>query len=298
MQEIDAERRLKILRGEPVDPVEDTRIEPTDHARSERELPYGRERKRRRVAGEDDTDRDIRHFKEDQLRTSEIQERQESRKSTSSAPITDRYGYINLFPAQDVKPGKPKNPEVEAEANKKKKELEDQYTMRFSNAAGFKQDIGQKPWYSSTSKPKQDDNDKASKNVWGNEDPRRKERDKLRMAADDPLAAITKGVHGVRKAERDRKKWREEQSREIDDLIKDERKEAKRRRRRESSLEGFGLDRPEKDQPEKDSQDRHHRRHRHHKERESHHRRRHRSRSPDRQRHPHSSSTKVEKVDV
>ena len=245
MQEVDAERRIQQLRGLKVDAL------PSPSDKEERNTPIRRdeprrERKRRRVAGEDDTDRDIRFAQEDNALVPAKVEMQLKSKKSSDAPITDQNGHINLFPAEGSKHRTPKNAEVEAEKAKKQKEFEDQYTMRFSNAAGFKQAIGQKPWYHTmgANEGKDIESEMPSKDVWGNEDPRRKEREKMRMAADDPLAAIQRGVAGVRDAERERKKWKDERDREIREIEEADRRRQrrKRRRRQEDELEGFSLD--------------------------------------------------------
>lgn len=243
MQEVDAERRIQMLRGLPVEapsaPAED-RLERIREDRPDRE------RKRRRIAGEDDTDRDIRFAQESNALVPAKAEMQMTSKKSSDAPITDVKGHINLFPVDGKRHNAPKNAEVEAEKAKKQKEFEDQYTMRFSNAAGFKQAIGQKPWYHKVDAigDAGEEAEAPSKDVWGNEDPRRKEREKKRTVADDPLAAIQRGVAGVRDVERERTKWREEKSREIRELEEAERRRERRRRKNAEAddLEDFHLD--------------------------------------------------------
>lgn len=281
MQEVDAERRLQILRGLPVEaPSTPVKAEGTGRSREDRP---DRERKRRRIAGEDDTDRDIRFAQESNALVPAKAELQMKSKKSSDAPITDVNGHINLFPVDGTRHNAPKNAEVEAEKAKKQKEFEDQYTMRFSNAAGFKQAIGEKPWYhrSGAIGDKSDEVEAPSKDVWGNEDPRRKEREKKRIVADDPLAAIHKGVAGVREVERERKKWKEEKDREIRELEQAERRRERRKRRRRETddLEGFSLD----DATKLEESTRRH----HHPSRDdiSPHSHRRRSRSPDHSRH-------------
>ena len=245
MQEVDAERRLQILRGQKLDalppPAEEEKA-PIHHERDR----TGRERKRRRIAGEDDTDRDIRFAREDRALVPSKPDLQLKGKKSSEAPITDHKGHINLFPAGDSRRKAPKNAEVEAEKAKKKKEFEDQYTMRFSNAAGFKQAIGDKPWYHkmSTDGQSKDEIEMPSTDVWGNEDPRRKEREKMRMAADDPLASIQIGVAGVREVEKQREKWKEERENEIREIERADRHRHRRRQRRheEDDFADFSLD--------------------------------------------------------
>ncbi|KAH8424065.1 uncharacterized protein LDX57_001822 [Aspergillus melleus] len=196
MQEEDAERRIQVLRGEkPSTPPPPPRS-PSPTSRSERKSHadhMGRSRKRRRLAGENDTDRDIRFAREDaQFALAKREELATSR--TSDAPLEDSAGHINLFPSNESKRPAEKNAEAEKESADKQRSYEDQYTMRFSNAAGFRQSVGQKPWYSSSSTDAMAPDSVSGKDVWGNEDPMRKEREKSRMDANDPLAAMRKGV--------------------------------------------------------------------------------------------------------
>ena len=299
MQEVDAERRIQILRGLPVEepsaPIEEERNG------QNRDGKPDRQRKRRRIAGEDDTDRDIRFAQENNALVPARVEMQMKSKNSSDAPITDMNGHINLFPVDGTRHNAPKNAEVEAEKAKKQKEFEDQYTMRFSNAAGFKQSIDQKPWYHNVNAIGDGGGEveAPSKDVWGNEDPRRKEREKMRIVADDPLAAIQKGVAGVREVGRERKKWKEEKDREIRELEDAERRrERKRKKRREADdLENFSLD---NGAPDEHARRHRHRHHHHHQSKDglspSSHRRR--SRSPDRSRHrSHHSRHKPVVVD-
>ncbi|QQK46962.1 CBF1-interacting co-repressor CIR, N-terminal domain [Penicillium digitatum] len=198
MQEVDAARRIKILRGEhpPTPPPVPSLVLSEPGARSDRKnaSDAGGFRKRRRVAGENDTDRDIRYAREDAAQAAAKRDELmliSHKADTAQAPILDKAGHINLFPAASAKAEK--NPEAEAEASRKKRSYEDQYTMRFSNAAGFKETIGQKPWYSSAEQNATAPESMPGKDVWGNADPRRKERTQARMSANDPLAAIKRG---------------------------------------------------------------------------------------------------------
>jgi len=299
MQEVDAERRIQILRGlRPEDiPAETQAIEDT----RTRDEPR-RDRKRRRIAGEDDTDRDLRIAREHQETASRSTQALAKSGKNSDAPLTDHQGHINLFPAEGSKHHAPKNAEAEAEAAKKKKEFEDQYTMRFSNAAGFKQSVGQKPWYTSVSAADDGGNaeENVSRDVWGNEDPRRKEREKMRLVSDDPMAVIQKGVSELRQVERERRRWKEERDREFRDMVKAERRQERKKRRRikdVDELEGFDLNVTDRSKDENPSH--RHRHHHDHRSRErsengrtrDHHHRRHRSRSPDAVRqHPRNAA--------
>jgi hypothetical protein len=298
MQEVDAERRIKILRGErPPTPPPASSLPSSEHgARPDRKSDdAGRFRKRRRVTGEDDTDRDIRYAREDAEQA--VAKREElvlaSRKTDAAqAPITDKAGHINLFPAASAKTEK--NREAEAEAARKKRSYEDQYTMRFSNAAGFKESVGKKPWYSSTGQTATAPGAMPEKDVWGNEDPRRKERVQARMNANDPLAAIKRGVRQLKTTEQERKRWHDEKRRDIEALKAEEARRSSHRRRRSisvGSLDDFKLDAPDRAR-EKDrrSSERHHRRHRDRSRDRSHHRS-HRSSSHRSHRHRHDERT-------
>jgi hypothetical protein len=283
MQEIDADRRLQILRGEVPTPIpnEPSAGDNEQGHRSER-LESGRPRKRRKLAGENDTDFELRIASENANSALNDSQQVVLRKSTIEAPLTDHAGHIDLFP-QDRGHGV-KNAEAEKEAAAKRKEYEDQYTMRFSNAAGFKQNLDN-PWYSKSSKA-HDEADKAqSKDVWGNEDPRRKEREAARIVSNDPLAAMRQGASKVRQVEKERKKWQEERDREVAEMIETERRREKRRRRHretsEDNLEGFTLDAK---QPDEERRHRKKRRRSQEGERRSH---RHRSRSRERGREKH-----------
>ena len=263
MQEIDAERRIQILRGIQVDlALTDQGTEPISKNHDE----SSRKRKRRRLTGEDDTDRDLRIAREKYEASSKTENAPVKSVRSSDAPLTDHKGNINLFPTESSRHRAPKNAEAEAEAAKKKKEFEDQYTMRFSNAAGFKQSIGQKPWYSSGTTAG-DGGETIAKDVWGNEDPRRKEREQMRLASDDPMAIIQKGVSDLRKVDRERKRWKEERDRELNDLVASEKRQKLKRHRRkeeEEDLHGFSLDAPLKSK----GGSQHHRHRHHHRTRE------------------------------
>ncbi|KAI9928933.1 hypothetical protein MW887_001326 [Aspergillus wentii] len=209
MQEVDAERRIQILRGErpptppPPPSLPSLPSSTTQPEKSHRE-ETGRFRKRRRLAGENDTDRDIRFAREDaEFAVAKREELAVSR--VDDAPLEDSAGHINLFPSKGKDRAVEKNAEAEAESADQKRKYEDQYTMRFSNAAGFKQSIGQKPWYHSSADGAMAPDSVPGKDVWGNEDPLRKQREAARMDANDPLAAMRKGVRQLKSVEQERK---------------------------------------------------------------------------------------------
>ena len=209
-----------------------------------REQTGGRERKRRRIAGEDDTDRDIRFAREDRASALERGNGQGKRQVEADAPLMDLKGHINLFPGRPEDKRASKNVEAEKEKAKKKKEAEDQYTMRFSNAAGYGQAIHDSPWYGHSRKELADGrNETPSKNTWGNEDPLRKERERTRLAADDPLAKMRKGASAVRRADKQKEEWQIEKRRDIEDLARQQsRRSRKNEWTEEHGLEGFDLD--------------------------------------------------------
>jgi hypothetical protein len=274
MQELDAERRIQILRGETPTPlpVEDT-LTSNKESREDRSYGSGRERKRRNKTGEDDTDFELRIAREDQISASTNTQTQLVPRKENNAPLTDHEGHISLFPSSSSHPFVEKNAEAEKEAAKKKREYEDQYTMRFSNAAGFKQGL-ENPWYS---KPTGAEGPEAveetpGKDVWGNEDPRRREREAKRVVDNDPLAFMKKGAAQVRQVERERKRWREEKKRELRELEEAERRKKRKRRHGhgEDDLENFILDDPEKSSSRRLERERAHKHRHHHSSRSSH----------------------------
>ena len=251
MQEVDAERRMQILRGEIPASLE-IKDKPNDdskegHPRRREPLEPGRERKRRKKAGEDDTDFEMR-LAHEQTASSSVDKQRVVRKPID-APLLDHAGHIDLFPQERNTKSIQKNAEAEREAAKKKKEYEDQYTLRFSNAAGFKQGLAS-PWYSKPTATDLVDEQLPSKDVWGNEDSRRKEREAARIVSSDPLAMMRQGAAKVRQVEKERKRWREEKETELRQLVEaEDRKESRKRRHGEEEddddLETFRLDESE-----------------------------------------------------
>lgn len=311
MQEADAERRIQILRGERVPtppPPPASRESPQTPRQDRRSLDDGRARiKRRRLAGEDDTDRDIRVAREDAAQAVAKRDElslasQRDRKDTQVS-IVDSAGHINLFPERANKKAE-KNPEAEAEAARKQRGFEDQYTMRFSNAAGFKESAGRQPWYSSSGQAATAPDAMPEKNVWGNEDPMRKNREKARMDVNDPLAAMKRGVRQLKTTQQERKRWNDEKRKEIEDLKATERQRSRHQRKRSRSrddLDGFRLDAQASknggfDQKEDKGTHRHHSHHRYNRDRsrDRNRERSHRDRSGERSlRRSHRSSDRA-----
>ncbi|USP80012.1 uncharacterized protein yc1106_07286 [Curvularia clavata] len=230
MQELDAERRAAILRGETPPPLpEEVPVNNSDTKRQSEGDDRTNGRKRKKLAGEDDTDMDIRLAKS--ITAPSDHDKQDARilrlRSTANdAPLEDHAGHIDLFPV-DIKAAvkREKNAEAEKEKRKKEKAFEDQYTMRFSNAAG-RDGMGQ-PWYAAQQRPSRDtgkDQEIAAylgyvdKDVWGKEDPRRKEREQARITSNDPFALMQQAQVQLKKAKRDKKLWAEERERELQEL--------------------------------------------------------------------------------
>jgi hypothetical protein len=228
MQEVDAQRRLAILRGEAPPPIEDV-----DRAAALESPPTVRHgahsgslRRKRKRPDEDDTEFELRIARENnQLVTNDLEP---VRKATSSAPIVDHAGHIDLFGDEKLRAHAEKNEDAQKEAKKKERSFEDQYTMRFSNAAG-KGDISN-PWYSQSDAST---STAVMKNVWGKEDPNRKERDTKRIVASDPLAMMKQGASKIRELKKERQQVQEEQAEQLSQLRREERHREKRQRRRE-----------------------------------------------------------------
>ncbi|KAG9234482.1 hypothetical protein BJ875DRAFT_11708 [Amylocarpus encephaloides] len=289
MQQLDDERRMQILRGEEPTPLlleDSSKQDETARPRYDNH-GGGRERKRRKKASENDTDFEMRIAHE--KTSSSSAGRELVLRRDVDAPLTDHNGHIDLFPQEKPTPHQEvqKNEEAERELAKKKKSYEDQYTMKFSNAAGFKQTLSDNPWYSKKSSTTVQADVMPDKDVWGNEDPRRLEREKKRIVDNDPLAMMKVGARQVREVAKERKKWVEEKEREMKELdAQDRRRKHKRRRERdeEDDLESFRLDNTGRESPSRRHNDGdRERRHRHssnrrHSHRSDDRRRRHKSR--------------------
>jgi hypothetical protein len=263
LHELEAARRMAVLRGETPPPLpEPEKQEPeTRRRRRDEDRPWeGRKRKRR---GEDDTDFEMRVARERNSTTTATGADLPELKRGKEIALIDSRGNIDLFSEEQARYAKnQKNDEAEREKAAKKREMEDQYTMRFTNAAGRD---GFGTWYAGDGKSRAGDGTDA----FGRPDPGRKDRDASRMERNDPLATMRSGAKKVREIERERKKLRDERERELKELKREERRRAKRRRRErrdeEDELEGFSLDAPTRDQAERPARENHHehvRRHR------------------------------------
>ncbi|KIW47015.1 uncharacterized protein PV06_02629 [Exophiala oligosperma] len=248
----ESDNRLRLLRGE-ASLLQDPGSRIDLHSSSS--PSYKRKRK---LPGEDDTDRDIRLAKQPDVRRID--------------KLVDAKGNFSLIP-------------VPESSNKKARVDEDPFTVYLSHAAGKGKNSGDKPWYSSTPGAEAGP---PTRDSWGNDSPRRQEREAARVAANDPLAAMKKGVKQLREAERHRKEWmdqRERDLREVEDLARQRRRGRRKRDDLQKdddldSLDDFDLDQGyPKDSGRDDNDDhgprqsREHKHHHHHR-----HRRHHRSR--------------------
>ncbi|KAF5233763.1 hypothetical protein FAUST_8014 [Fusarium austroamericanum] len=231
MQEIDAQRRLAILRGEEPPPIEEPESpKPNETSIGDRDASHRGPRRKRKRPDEDDTDFEMRIARENENKA--LMKTEPERKSTSSAPIVDHNGHIDLLGDEKSRAHAEKNEEAEKEAKKKKQSYEDQFMMRLSNAAG--KDGVLRPWYSQADAAAPD---ASSKDVWGNQDPNRRDRDAKRVASNDPLAMMKQGASKVRELRQDRKRFQEEREQELKNLRREERHLEKKRRRHEVVIE-------------------------------------------------------------
>lgn len=234
IQEIDAERRLAILRGEVPPLLESTLTTTNEQSKqsqshsSQRHGPGSRYKKERKRLGEDDTDFELRIATE-RANTS-VKALSKSEVSTSSAPIFDQSGHIDLFGNDRSRAHAERNAEAEKETQTKKREYEDQYTMRFSNAAGKTGALN--PWYSQGNMVS---TEPTLKDVFGNEDPARKWRSTLRMTSNDPLAMMKSGAAKVRELKQERSKFQDEREKELKQLRKDDRRRERGERKHRRS---------------------------------------------------------------
>jgi hypothetical protein len=305
MQEQDAERRIALLRGEKPPALPAVSDHDNEDAHGPRRTDAGsaapRERKRRRLKGEDETEAGMRYAREDVEAGSRARESVHVKpKKGSDAPLHDHKGHIQLFSEPDERHArKGETSKDERSSKRKKDEEEQQQGMRFSDAAGYRKGTN-KPWYAASDRPARESDHKPSselvlaelpgKDVWGNEDPRRIERERSRLVSTDPFAMMQQAQKQLKRSEGDREKWQAERDRELQQLKRDEEKkrrherkhESRRRSRRDEEhddLEGFSLDGPA---PKSRDANDEHRRHRYSHRRRS--RERSRSRSRERRR--------------
>ncbi|KAF2722289.1 hypothetical protein K431DRAFT_319713 [Polychaeton citri CBS 116435] len=250
MQQEDAARRMAILRGErqlspdvplakPLTDAEQAALE-LSRTSDKDSLSHGhRERKRKRFRGEDDTDRDIRYARQDaeaSARRAEIVDQPRLSGKPSDAPVEDERGHIQLFSeptARKAKAGKPDRQAPTLGGGQKPNGRTDP-----SVVSDF-QSARKKPWYASQSATSIAPT-VSEKDVWGNDDPRRKEREQNRIVSSDPFAVMQRAQTQLKASERDREAWQKARQRELEDLKKmDGRRKRHKRRHLE---EGNGLE--------------------------------------------------------
>ncbi|KAJ8608027.1 hypothetical protein MRB53_039933 [Persea americana] len=226
LQEEDAANRIALLRGQKV--IEKTRQDDqANHDKRDELLAHhtaARPHKRRRLHGEDDTDREIRWAKEDAELGQQVATRV-SKREDRDEPLHDEAGHIQLVSSAE------RDRDSKATDVKVQKTPEIEYaSMRFKDAAGYKND-GQAPWYakqtSHTTVKHETLSTLPEKNVWGNEDPRRKERELGRVASNDPLAFMKQAQRQLKQSEKDREQYKAEQDAEIRQLRRDSRSHRK-----------------------------------------------------------------------
>lgn len=244
MQDADAARRLAILRGETPPPLPEPEepADPSDrkHARRGRDGgTWGGQRKKRKRAGEDDTDFEMRVAREraeegarvaDELGPKRQKLEGEKREE---ANIVDNRGHIDLVGPPPKDAGGGGGDEV-----KKTQELADKRMKSFGT-----EDFTAKPWYEDEKRRHAADRESCfdreaercveapTTNVWGRDDSKRRGRETARLDASDPLAAMKSGAKKVRDIQKERRGEAEERRRELEQLRQEERRREKRRKR-------------------------------------------------------------------
>lgn len=199
----DSARRLALLRGLPSPSPSPA---PTSPEQTRRDHESERPSKRRRRAGEDDTDADIRHARAD---VDARAQKRDMRVEPADAPLTDRAGHIQLFAAGDANAAR-------GAEKRKEREAEDRVTLRFDNAAGFGKAAGASPWYAERREYSGTEiQEETGRNAFGKEDKGRHGRDKGRVAAADPMAAMQAAQTRLKEVERERARVNQERE---DDL--------------------------------------------------------------------------------
>jgi hypothetical protein len=238
MQEADAVRRLAIMRGETPPPLPAEETPETSAVVRKDYFPTGERRKRKR-AGEDDTDFEMRLAKERAAEGEKV-----------SMRLAERRDRAALAPAltEDAKVvGKRDMPAG-------------------PTTFGAMKEV-QAGWYAKPVRPG-DEDETAGRDAFGREDPGRKSRDAVRLDKNDPLAMMKRGAAKVSELGQERKREAEERERELRALRKEQKRAEKRRksegaggRHEVGELEGFSLDKPavkmESDEAERRRESRH-----------------------------------------
>ena len=174
---------------------------------------------KRKLPGEDETEREIRLAAEGTATST-------GDGTGDHASFLDASGHIALIPPPQKKP--------------RQEQEKDPYTVYLADATG-RDKRSEDTWYTSL---------QPGKRSWGDDNPRKQQRELARMNTNDPLAAMKKGVKALRENDKARKEWmkqRERDMHEVERLARQDRHERKRRKRRDcadddlESLEEFTL---------------------------------------------------------
>jgi len=276
MQEQDSARRTAILRGETPLPLladhdekntsEGQSSQKVDAADRKRPRDAAREEriKRRRLHGEDDTERDMRIARQDMQAGTAARDRlleHTNNVSKDAVSLTDGRGNITLFTAPSEQPPQDQQKQKsDRDRDRDRNQDDENVGMKFSHAAGYK-NAGKTPWYNSAGTEAAQRTD-----AFGNPDAKRVHRDLVRSTANDPLAVMARAQSQLRAAEKDKKVWEEERRRDVGmgDRENEERRRRKRREKEErerrsslDSLEGFKLDESDRGKRRETSHGRH-----------------------------------------
>ena len=145
-------------------------------------------RKRRKLQGEDDTDRDIRVAR--QASQHDSIPRPTKNAKTLDMPIVDNDGHIQLFAGNEDKQcgavRKHRNEDVKQQEVARSRGNESEF--RFGDRPGYQQKTADGPWYAGGRHD--NDGDKAYVNVFGKEDSGREKRAEARTLAIDPMSVM------------------------------------------------------------------------------------------------------------
>lgn len=213
LQFYEAARRRAILKGEtppspPTPPLDQARERRDDRKRVAQSSDHiGYNRKRRRLAGEDDTDRDIRLARGDE--DARVQRRQDHGSTLANGKekelsIVDGHGSIQLFlPPNETKPqsesqARHYSNRVQGKSLHRSRDKDGEVGQRFGDT-GDSKSASSEPWYmtlrpqfSGTETISDLDTFSMGKDVFGRDDPNRRARDAMRLSVADPMAAIKK----------------------------------------------------------------------------------------------------------
>lgn len=316
MQDADAARRLAILRGETPPPLPEPEqpADPSDkkHTRRDRDGTFGGAGRKRKRAGEDDTDFEMRVARERAEEGARVAgelagpsgSKRQKQKEREEVNIVDSRGHIDLVgpPPKDAGAGGGDDrKETRQELYERRtRETVEKFESNYRNGV-----FAGQPWYEEAERRRpivnalflnycraavaatDADRSEAQReavreslrnaermleapttNVWGKDDPKRREREMARLDANDPLAAMRSGAKKVRDVLKERRKEAEERWRELEQLRQEERRRDRRKKREhEHADEDENEDGPlPASHRSGRSERRHHREERHHDE--------------------------------